>query len=73
MDDIRAVMDAAGSEQAVLFGGARAAASALLLAASDPERVRSLVLHAPIVRTMIAPDWPYGLTAEQYVPGWPGW
>jgi pimeloyl-ACP methyl ester carboxylesterase/class 3 adenylate cyclase len=65
MDDIAAVMDAAGSESAALFGGARGAAMSLLFAASHPERVRALVLYAPIVRTLRATDWPYGRTEEQ--------
>ena len=65
MDDVGAVMDAAGSEQAVLFGGARGAAMTLLFAASHPERVRALVLYAPTARTIRAPDWPYGRTAEE--------
>ena len=39
-DDIGAVMDAAGSESAVLFGGARGSAIAMMFAASHPERVR---------------------------------
>ncbi|MEA2645709.1 MAG: hypothetical protein QOE92_792 [Chloroflexota bacterium] len=65
MDDIAAVMDAAGSQSAALFGGARGAAMSLLFAASHPERVRALVLYAPIVRTLRATDWPYGRTEEQ--------
>ena len=36
MDDVRAVMDAAGSETAAVFGGARAAAMMLLFAATLP-------------------------------------
>ncbi len=44
MADIGAVMDAAGSQAAAVFGGARGAAPALLFAASHPERTRALVL-----------------------------
>jgi class 3 adenylate cyclase len=65
MDDVRAVMDAAGSDSAAVFGGARGAAPALLFAASYPERVRALVLYAPTVRTLRAPDFPWGMTEEQ--------
>jgi class 3 adenylate cyclase len=60
MDDVRAVMDAAGSETAALFGGARGGAPALLFAASAPERTRALILYAPNVRTMWAADFPWG-------------
>jgi pimeloyl-ACP methyl ester carboxylesterase/class 3 adenylate cyclase len=65
MADVGAVMDAADSRQAVLFGGARGAAMTLLFAASVPERVRALVLYAPSARTVRAVDWPYGRTAEE--------
>jgi pimeloyl-ACP methyl ester carboxylesterase len=64
MDDVRAVMDAAGSESAAVFGAARGAAPSLLFAASYPERVRALVLYAPTVRTLQAPDFPWGRTEE---------
>ncbi|MDP9343263.1 MAG: adenylate/guanylate cyclase domain-containing protein [Actinomycetota bacterium] len=65
MDDVRAVMDAAGSERAAVFGGARGAAMTLLFAASYPDRTRWLVLYAPVVRTLRSPDWPYGRTPEE--------
>jgi class 3 adenylate cyclase len=48
MDDIRAVMDAADSERAVLFGAADGGQLCLLFAATYPERTRALVLwHTP--------------------------
>jgi class 3 adenylate cyclase len=48
MDDIRAVMDAADSERAVLFGAGDGGQLCLLFAASYPERTRALVLwHTP--------------------------
>ncbi len=65
MDDVRAVMDAAGSQSAATFGGARGAAPSLLFAASYPERVRAMVLYAPTVRTLEAPDFPWGMTEER--------
>ncbi|HZC31324.1 MAG TPA: alpha/beta fold hydrolase [Gaiellaceae bacterium] len=43
MDDVRAVMDAAGSEKAAVFGAARGGAMMMLFAATYPERVRALV------------------------------
>ena len=64
-EDLRAVMAAAGSRSAVVFGGARASAMALLFAASYPERVRSLILYAPTARTLRAPDWPYGKSEDE--------
>jgi class 3 adenylate cyclase len=65
MDDVGTVMDAAGSETAAIFGGARAAAMTMLFAASHPERTQALVLYAPIARSLWAPDWPFGRTEEE--------
>jgi len=64
-DDITAVMDAAGSEQAAVFGGARGAAATMLFAASRPERTRALVLYAPTAKTVRSPDWPFAKTEEE--------
>lgn len=65
MDDVGAVMDAAGSQAAVVFGGARGAAMTMLFAASHPERTRALILYAPIARSLRAADWPYGRTEQE--------
>jgi pimeloyl-ACP methyl ester carboxylesterase/class 3 adenylate cyclase len=65
MDDVRAVMDAAGSERAALFGGARGGAMTMLFAATYPERTRALVLYAALAKTVRSPDYPYGKSAEQ--------
>src|SRR5437764_10086468 len=64
-DDVRAVMDAAGSESAALAAVARGAAMTMLFAASYPERVRALVLYAPMARVLRAPDYPMGRTEEE--------
>jgi pimeloyl-ACP methyl ester carboxylesterase len=45
MDDVRAVMDAAGSEKAVLFGYSEGGPMCILFAATYPQRTESLVLH----------------------------
>lgn len=45
MDDVRAVMDAAGSGRAALLGASEDAPMSLLFAATHPERVRALVLY----------------------------
>jgi class 3 adenylate cyclase len=58
--DLRAVLDAAGSDRAVLGGWFEALAPAILLAATDPDRVRALVWWNPIPRTTWAPDYPWG-------------
>jgi pimeloyl-ACP methyl ester carboxylesterase/DNA-binding CsgD family transcriptional regulator len=45
MDDVRAVMDAAGSGRAVLLGASEGAPMSIAFAASFPERTRALVLY----------------------------
>src|SRR5258707_12855193 len=45
MDDVRAVMDAAGSGRAALLGASEGAPMSILFAAPYPERTRSLVLY----------------------------
>ena len=47
MDDLRAVLDDAGSTSAVVFGAHEGSAMAALYAATYPERVRALVLFHP--------------------------
>jgi len=50
MDDVRAVMDAAGSESAVLFGYFEGGPMSVLFAATYPERTRALVLFGTYAR-----------------------
>src|SRR2546421_1853356 len=64
IDDVRAVMDAAGSERAVLFGVSEGGPMSALLAATHPDRVTALVLHGAIGRTTEAPDYPWASPAE---------
>lgn len=45
MDDVRAVMDAAGSERAALFGVSEGGAMSLLFAATYPQRCTALTLY----------------------------
>jgi class 3 adenylate cyclase len=58
--DLRTVMDAAGSTSAVMGAWFESLAPCLLLAASDPSRVRALVWWNPVPRTVWAPDYPWG-------------
>jgi pimeloyl-ACP methyl ester carboxylesterase len=66
MDDVRAVMDAAGVERAALLGHVDGAALAILFAATYPERVFALVLFQGKPRFVRAPDFPWAPTREQY-------
>jgi pimeloyl-ACP methyl ester carboxylesterase/class 3 adenylate cyclase len=63
-DDVGAVMDAAGSEEAIVFGGARAASMALLFAATHPNRTRALILYAPVAKAVSTLDFPHGNSPE---------
>ena len=65
MDDLRAVMDAAGSRRAAIFGVVEGAPMSLLFAATYPERVAALVLRSAFPRTMWAPDYPWGRSEDQ--------
>ena len=66
MDDLRAVLDAVGSERAVLFGTHEAAAMSVLCAATYPERTLGLVLYNPTARGTHAPDYPWAPTPGQW-------
>lgn len=65
-DDIRAVMDAAGSERAALLGVAVGAAQCLLFALRYPERVSALVLFAGHARLLRDEGYPQGWSEEFY-------
>jgi pimeloyl-ACP methyl ester carboxylesterase len=65
MDDVRAVMDAAGSPQAALFGYSEGAAMCALFAATYPDRATALVMGGGFARRVVAPDYPWGATVEQ--------
>jgi class 3 adenylate cyclase len=64
VDDVRAVMDAAGSERAALFGISEGGPMSVLLAATHPARVSALVLYGAMGRTTEAPDYPWASSAE---------
>jgi pimeloyl-ACP methyl ester carboxylesterase len=66
MDDVRAVMDAAGSRRAALFGVSDGASMSVLFAATYPERTAALVLRSATARTLWAPDYPWGSTEADY-------
>ena len=65
MDDIRAVMDAAGSERAILLS-IEQFATAAVFAATFPKRTQGLVAYEPRARTAWAPDYPWGLAPDEW-------
>jgi len=60
MDHVRAVMDAAGSERAALFGISEGGPMSILFAATYPERVSALVLFGTMARFLRDDDYPQG-------------
>ena len=58
MDDVRAVMEAAGSERAAVFGNSEGGALALLFAATYPQRVSALVLYGAYPRLVVGTGLP---------------
>jgi class 3 adenylate cyclase len=66
MDDIRAVMDAAGSERALLLGFQDGGMLCSLFAASFPERTFGLVLFNTVARSRWAPDYPWGWSDQEW-------
>jgi pimeloyl-ACP methyl ester carboxylesterase/DNA-binding winged helix-turn-helix (wHTH) protein len=65
MGDLVAVMDAARSGRAVLFGYSEGGPLSILYAASYPERVHGLVIYSSYARRLWAPDYPWGSRPEE--------
>ncbi len=59
MDDVRAVMDAVGSEQAVLWSGMEGSRTTTLFAATYPERTAGLIALNPSAKGHPTPDYPW--------------
>jgi pimeloyl-ACP methyl ester carboxylesterase len=64
MQDLRAVMDAAGSKRAALFGLSEGGPVSMLFAATYPERVSALVLYGTFARMTQTEDYPWGYPPE---------
>lgn len=73
MDDVRAVMDAAGSARAVIYGVSESAPLACLFAATYPERTAALVLYGAYASEVQQPDYPWRSTAEEYAANLGAW
>jgi len=66
MDDVRAVLDAAGSERTVLWAGGDASPMILLFAATFPQRTLGLVLWDPHPTYVRTPDMPWLMTRAEF-------
>lgn len=65
MDDVRAVMDAAGSDRAALLGISEGAAMCACFAATYPERTTALAMYGAYAKRTWDPDYPWAPTEEQ--------
>ena len=66
MDDMLAVLDAAGSEHAALFGVSEGGPLSILFTATHPQRVSALVTYGAAPRMAWAPDYTWGIRPELY-------
>jgi class 3 adenylate cyclase/pimeloyl-ACP methyl ester carboxylesterase len=66
MEDVRAVMDAAGSKRASVLAISEGGALAMMLAATHPERVEALLLYGTFARWTRAPDYPWAPPEEHH-------
>jgi pimeloyl-ACP methyl ester carboxylesterase len=79
MDDLRAVMDAVGSERAALMGVSEGGPMCGLFAATYPEKAEALVMIGTYAKRVRSDDYPWGTTREEreafgdeIVRGWGG-
>lgn len=66
MDDVRAVMDAAGSQKASFFGYSEGGPMSILFSATYPERTTALILYGSYARRVRTADHPYGMSTEAF-------
>lgn len=64
MDDVRAVMDAANSDSAIVFGYSEGGPMAVLFAATYPERTNALILYGSYACRIRSDDYPWGKNKE---------
>jgi class 3 adenylate cyclase len=69
MDDLRAVMDAAGSDRAAIFGTSEGGPLALLFAATYPSRVSSLVLYGSYAKATSSDGYDCGVDEALFEAG----
>ena len=66
LDDVRAVMHAAGSERAVLIGVSEGGPMCSLFAATYPDRTQALVMIGSYARRLQDVDYPWGPSREEH-------
>jgi pimeloyl-ACP methyl ester carboxylesterase len=65
MDDVRAVMDAVGSDRAALFGHSEGSSMSILFAATYPQRTIALALYGSFAKRLRSDDYPWAPTLEE--------
>ena len=65
MDDIRAVMDAVGSEKAILFGHSEGGSVSALFAATYPNRTAALIAFGIFAKRRFSQSYPWAPTDEE--------
>jgi class 3 adenylate cyclase/alpha-beta hydrolase superfamily lysophospholipase len=66
IDDVQAILDAAGADRAAFFGTSEGGSMSVLFAATHPKRVHSLVLYSTAARySQELPDFPWGFTPTE--------
>lgn len=65
MDDVRAVMDAVGSERAALLGVSEGGPMSALFAATYPDRTSALVMYGSYAKRVWSEDYPWAPTPEE--------
>jgi pimeloyl-ACP methyl ester carboxylesterase len=65
MDDVRAVMDAVGSQRAALFGVSEGGPMSALFAATYPERTSALIMYGSYAKRVWSAEYPWAPTPEQ--------
>ena len=65
MEDVRAVMDAAGSKRAALLGISEGGPMCILFATTYPQRTASLILYGTFAKGSWDPEYPWGSTDEE--------
>jgi len=66
LDDVRAVMEAAGSERAVLLGVSEGGPLCSLFAATYPEKTEALIMIGSYARRLRDDDYPWGPTRDEH-------
>ena len=61
VDEVRAVLDAVGSETATIFGASEGGTLSVLFARAHPERARALILYGSWARRIACQGYPWGM------------